>query len=86
MRPSVNVLTASYTYAPHHPPQQILVQYVKESTTELKDYCNKTLNGLRANIPKEEVEPLIKVRMKPLFFNPHAVLESSGRSACIQTA
>lgn len=35
----------------------VLTSYVKDSTTELKDYCNKTLNGLRANIPKDEVRP-----------------------------
>lgn len=40
----------------------VLIQHVKDSTTELKDYCNKSLNGLRAVIPKEEVEPLIKVK------------------------
>jgi len=43
-------------------PGAVLIQHVKDSTTELKDYCNKTLAGLRSTIPKEEVDPLIKVK------------------------
>jgi hypothetical protein len=59
------------------------LRYVKDSTTELKDYCNKTLNGLRANIPQQEVEPLIKVRKGPKSILAHPSKDSSNLGANI---
>ncbi len=42
----------------------ILLHHVKESTNDLKDFCSKTLAGLRVAIPasQEDVEPLIAVK------------------------
>ena len=42
----------------------ILVQHIKESTAELKDFCSKAVAGLRTAIPKgqDDVEPLIRVK------------------------
>lgn len=42
----------------------ILVQHLKESTAELKDFCNKAVTGLRVPIPRahDDVEPLICIK------------------------
>ena len=40
----------------------LLVQHIKEGTSELKDYCNKTMAGFKTSIPQDKVEPLIKVK------------------------
>ncbi|CAM9266952.1 unnamed protein product [Chrysoparadoxa australica] len=40
----------------------LMMNYIKDSTKELKDFCNKSLKGLRANIPKESRPDLIRVK------------------------
>lgn len=42
----------------------ILLQHIKESTAELREFCSKAVAGLRAAIPKghNDVEPLIRVK------------------------